>query len=70
VPDVLPIFAAEPSKVPVYVVGAVFATWAVALAGVGLTRPNFPFGVAGQRLVMLVSLLLAAATIAAAIGTS
>jgi hypothetical protein len=60
---------AEPSKVPFYIAGGVFACWAVVLAGVGLTRPSFPYRMGGQRLVMLVSLVLAAATIAMAVYT-
>jgi hypothetical protein len=62
--------AAEPSKVPFYVAGIVFVGWAVVLAGIGLTVPEFPYGKRGQRAVMLVSLLLAAAAIATAIATS
>lgn len=61
---------AEPSKVPFYVAGAAFAAWAVVLAGAGLTRPSFPFGAGGQRLVMLVSLVLTVAAIGTAIATS
>jgi hypothetical protein len=61
--------AAEPSKVPFYVGGGVLAAWAVVLSAVGLTRPSFPYGVAGQRAVMLISLVLAAVAIAMAIVT-
>ena len=59
----------EPSKVPFYFAGGAFAMWAVVLAGVGLTRPSFPFGAGGQRAVVLISLLLAVAAIGTAIGT-
>ena len=62
--------AAEPSKVPFYVAGGAFAVWAVVLAAAGLTRPAFPFRAAGQRLVMGISLLLAALVIGLAIATS
>jgi hypothetical protein len=62
--------AAEPSKVPFYIAGSLFVAWAVVLAAVGLTVPEFPYGKAGQRAVMLVSLLLAAAAITTAIATS
>jgi hypothetical protein len=61
---------AEPSKVPFYIAGGAFAVWAVLLSSVGLTRPSFPFGVTGQRAVMLVSLILAVLAIGTAIGTS
>ncbi len=62
--------AAEPSKVPFYVAGSLFVCWAVALAAVGLTAPEFPYNKLGQRAVMLVSALLAAAAIATAIATA
>jgi hypothetical protein len=62
--------AAEPSKVPFYIAGGVLAVWAVVLAAVGLTQPSFPYGVRGQRGVMLISIVLAAAAIAMAIATS
>jgi hypothetical protein len=62
--------AAEPSKVPFYLAGGLFVAWAVVLAAVGLTVPEFPYGKLGQRAVMLVSLVLAAAAIATAIATS
>ncbi len=62
--------AAEPSKVPFYLLGALFAVWAVVLAGIGLTRPSFPYGVVGQRLVMLVSFALGTAAVLSAVLTS
>jgi hypothetical protein len=62
--------AAEPSKIPFYIAGGLLAVWAVALSAVGLTRPAFPFGIPGQRAIMAVSLVLAAAAIATAILTS
>jgi hypothetical protein len=61
---------AEPSKVPFYIAGALLVGWAVVLAGVGLTSPEFPFSKSGQRIVMLVSVLLAATAIGMAIATS
>ena len=60
---------AEPSKLAFYIAGSLFVVWAVALAAVGLTVPEFPYGKTGQRAVILVSLLLAAAAIATAIAT-
>ncbi len=62
--------ASEPSKVPFYIAGGVFAVWAVALSYYGLTHPTFPDNSRGQRGVMLVSLLLAMIAIAMAIVTS
>ncbi len=64
------IAAAEPSKVPFYLAGGALAAWAVVLAGIGLTRPSFPYNDRGARGVMLFSLLLVVLTVAAAIGTS
>jgi hypothetical protein len=61
--------AAEPSKVPFYIAGGLFAVWAVVLATAGLTRPSFPFGPTGQRAVIAISLLLAVLAIAMAIVT-
>jgi hypothetical protein len=63
------IAAAEPSKVPFYIAGAVLASWAVLLAWIGLTRPSFPVNVRGQRGVIAISLLLAALAVAMAIAT-
>jgi hypothetical protein len=60
----------DPSKVPFYIAGSLFAVWAVVLAGIGMNRPEFPFGASGQRLVMLVSGVLAVAAIGTAIGTA
>jgi hypothetical protein len=60
----------EPSKVPFYIAGGLLAVWAVALSAVGLTRPSFPFGLLGQRLIMLVSAALAVIAVAMAIATS
>ena len=62
--------AGEPSKVPFYIAGGVLALWAVVLAAVGLNRPAFPGGERGARMVMGVSFVLVAITIAMAIITS
>jgi hypothetical protein len=62
--------ADEPSKVPFYLLGGVLALWAVVLAGIGLTRPSFPYNARGTRGVILLSLVLMIATLATAIATS
>ncbi len=62
--------AAEPSKVPFYLVGGALAVWAVILSALGLTNPSFPHGERGERGVILISVLLVAATIATAVATS
>jgi hypothetical protein len=61
--------AAEPSKVPFFIAGGAVALWAVVLAGIGLTRPEFPYSTRGQRGVILISLVLVVVAIAMAIGT-
>jgi hypothetical protein len=62
--------ASEPSKVPFYICGGVLALWAVALAGIGLSRPEFPDNRAGQRGVIGISFVLIVVAISAAIVTS
>ncbi len=61
---------AATSKVPFYIAGAVLVAWAVVVSSIGISRPSFPFGAAGQRLVILISLALAALAIGMAIGTA
>jgi hypothetical protein len=61
--------SAEPSKVPFYIAGGLLAVWAVAVSAVGFNRPSFPFGAAGQRAVMGVSIVLAVLAVAMAIAT-
>jgi hypothetical protein len=62
--------AGEPSKAPFYFAGGILALWAVVLAGIGLTRPEFPYSVGGQRGVIVVSLVLVVIAVATAILTS
>jgi hypothetical protein len=62
--------AEEPSKVPFYLAGGALALWAVILAGIGLTRPAFPYNIRGQRGVIAISLVLVVIAIAMAIITS
>ena len=60
----------EPSKVPFYFAGGALAAWAVILAGLGLTRPEFPYGLSGQRTVAAISALLVVIALATAVLTS
>jgi hypothetical protein len=60
----------EKSKTAFYIVGSVFAAWAVTLAFLGLSRPDFPGNTGRARLVMAVSLVLAAGSMAAAVATA
>jgi hypothetical protein len=52
-----------------HVCGGVLALWAVLVSVVGVTREDFPGTAGGARLVALVSILLALATIGSAIYT-
>ena len=61
--------SSEPSKVPWYIAGLLLALWAVTLAWMGLSRPDFPYNLRGQRVVMGISLLLVLIALAAAILT-
>ncbi len=61
--------AGEPSKVPFFIAGGLFAVYAVVLAAVGITRPNFPGAGGGARAVMALSFLLMVIAIAMAIVT-
>jgi hypothetical protein len=61
--------ASEPSKVPFYIAGLLLAGWAVVLAGIGLTRPEFPYNVRGQRAVVAISFVFVVLALGAAILT-
>jgi plastocyanin len=64
------VFAAAPSKTPLYVAGAVLAAWAVLLAAFGTTHPEFPRSVRQGRLVVLTTALLVAGTMTSAVLTA
>jgi hypothetical protein len=53
-----------------HVCGIVLAVWAVCVSFVGITREDFPSSAGQQRLVAVVSITLALATIGTAIYTS
>ena len=61
--------AAEPSKVPFYILGGALAAWAVVLGLVGLSRPAFPEGGA-ERVVIGVTFLLMVGAMATAVITA
>jgi plastocyanin len=66
-----PVLAAEKSKVPFYVAGGVLVAWALALSlGIGMRKPDFPGGAAGQRAVVAISAVLVLAAVATAVLTS
>lgn len=60
---------AEASKTAFYVAGIALAGWAVLLAFVGLTRPEFPGSDGAARGVMAISTVLVIAAMAAAVAT-
>jgi len=60
----------ESSKVPFFIAGGLLASWAVVLSAIGLSRPEFPGNDRGQRLVILVSVVLVAASMTAAVATA
>jgi hypothetical protein len=58
------------SKTAFYVAGGVLAAWAVLVGAIGVTRPAFPHGESGGRVVMGVTALLVLAAMVAAVATS
>jgi hypothetical protein len=62
--------AAAPSKTPFYLCGGLLVLWALALAAMGLSRPDFPGAVAIERGVMAITVLLVAAAMATAVITA
>ncbi|MGI8715752.1 MAG: hypothetical protein ACR2NR_21735 [Solirubrobacteraceae bacterium] len=60
----------DPSKVPFYICGGLLAVWAVTLAAIGLSRPEFPNNLSGQRGVIGISFVLIVLAIGAAIISS
>jgi hypothetical protein len=64
------LLVASVSKWPFYIAGGVLAAWAVVLAGLGLSRPSFPGGAGGQRLVIGISFVLMVVAMAMAVHTS
>jgi plastocyanin len=66
-----PILAAEKSKVPFYVAGGLLVTWALVVSlALGLRRPEFPGGQAGERAVIGISVVLVLAAVSSAVLTS
>ena len=62
--------AAESSKTAFYIFGGLLAVYAVALAGLGISRPAFPGNEGGARAVILLTAVLVVLAIGAAILTS
>jgi hypothetical protein len=65
------VLAAAKSKVPFYIVGGLLVAWALLLSlGLGLRKPEFPDGLAGQRAVIAITVVLVATTMTMAVVTS
>jgi hypothetical protein len=64
-------FAAEaaPDKTPFYIAGGFAAVYAVAIALIGITQPDFPRSQGTRRVVCLVSALVVAAAMTAAVAS-
>ena len=60
---------AEPSKVAWFIAGGAAAAWAVIVSAIGLRNPDFPGNEGGARVVMLISFVLVAAAMTAAVAT-
>lgn len=61
----LPLAAIEPNAF--HVIGGIFAIWAVLLAALGFTRPDFPATKGAQTVVVAISLTLMVSAVSAAI---
>ena len=62
--------AAEKSKTAWYVAGSALALWAVIVAAIGITRPEFPGNAAGRAAVITISVALVATAMAMAVVTA
>jgi hypothetical protein len=60
----------EPSKVPFFICGGLFAVWAIVIFAVGMRNGSFPGGQSGERGVLAVSTVLMVAAMATAVITA
>jgi hypothetical protein len=60
----------EPSKVPFFICGGLFAVWAIVMFVVGMRSRSFPGGQGGERGVIAVSAVLMVAAMATAVITA
>jgi uncharacterized cupredoxin-like copper-binding protein len=69
--QLMPILAAEKSRVPFFIAGGLLVAWALIVsAGLGLRRPDFPGGLSGQRAVMAITAVLVLGAVSTAVITS
>ena len=61
---------AEPSKLAFYLSGAILVVWALAVAGLGIARRDFPATKGASRGVIGISVMLVATTLASVLLTS
>jgi hypothetical protein len=61
---------AEPSKLPFYATGGALVAWAIALSVFGMRRPQFPSTGRVRRLVVALTAVLVAATMAGALAST
>jgi hypothetical protein len=62
--------AEEPSKTPFYIAGIALVIWALLVAFIGITRPDFPGDVPGRGGVIAISVVLVVAATSTAVITA
>jgi plastocyanin len=69
--QLVPVLAAEKSKVPFYIAGGLLVAWALFISlAIGMRKPTFPQTLGQQRAVMGVSIVLVLAAVSMAVVTS
>jgi plastocyanin len=67
----LPVLAAEKSKVPYYIAGGALVAWALIVSVLlGLRKPDFPGNLGGERVVITITIALVLAATSTAVITS
>lgn len=69
--QLLPILAAEKSKVPYYIAGGALVAWALIVSVLlGLRKPDFPGDIGGERVVIAITIVLVLGAMSTAVITS
>jgi plastocyanin len=69
--QLLPVLAAEKSKVPYYIAGGALVAWALIVSILlGLRKPDFPGSIGGERAVITITIVLVLAATSTAVITS